>query len=71
MKLRKYIADLQKLTNDYPDLEVVYSADDEGNYYGKVEYSPSLGHYDHAERSFGQGEDENSKALEINAVCIN
>lgn len=43
MKLKDYISHLQKIAKNHPDLEVVYSADDEGNSYGAVHYSPAVG----------------------------
>jgi len=36
MKLRDYIKELQQVDEKYMDLEVVYSSDDEGNNYQKV-----------------------------------
>ena len=45
MKLKDYISRLQKIANAHPDLEVVYSADEEGNRFGLVYYSPVVGEF--------------------------
>lgn len=43
MKLKEYIDQLKDLeSNGHGDLEVIFSSDDEGNYYILVNYSPSL-----------------------------
>ena len=49
MKLREYIANLQKLAEERPetlDMDVIYSKDDEGNGYGQVYYAPGIGEHD-------------------------
>jgi UDP-N-acetylglucosamine 2-epimerase len=66
MQLKEYIAHLQKIAKKYPDLEVVYSADDEGNNYGTVHYSPTIGEY-----NLGKFSTEVIGDKEPNAVCIN
>jgi hypothetical protein len=70
MKLRDYIELLKEVEEEYGgDLEVIYSADDEGNSYDTVNYSPGVGRFAHGDefRSASQFEDDE----EINAVCIN
>lgn len=45
MKLKKYLKYLQKLLEENPhlkDAEIYFSADDEGNGYQKVSYTPSI-----------------------------
>ena len=66
MKLKEYISHLQKIAKNYPDLEVIYSADDEGNKYGTVHYNPTVGEFD--------GETFSTEVVgdkKPNAVCIN
>ena len=49
MKLKDYIAGLNKLAKENPDaleLEIVTSCDDEGNGFNAVHYPPSLGSLD-------------------------
>lgn len=65
MKLKDYIEDLQKLATKYPELVVVTASDDEGNSYGEVNYSPSVGHFD------GNEFDVSSVRKPANAVCLN
>lgn len=43
MKLDKYIEVLLQLQKEHGNLDVVYSSDEEGNSFHKVEYDPSLG----------------------------
>ena len=74
MKLKEYIEQLQAVEKEHPDLEVIYSADDEGNSFDRVYFAPTLGHFTdnrefYAEDELGDYADE--EPLEINAVCIN
>ena len=67
MKLNEYVANLNKLLKDNPDigeLEIVTSIDDESNGYNEVSYFPSIGYYDKAEDRFTTGG-------RINSVCVN
>jgi hypothetical protein len=76
MKLGAYIKTLQQMVKENPELknyEVVYSADDEGNQFQVVYFSPTVGQYKDGEfmtsgdlESFDM--DSNFKN---NAVCIN
>lgn len=79
MKLKEYVRQLGAIAEVYPDLEVVYSSDDEGNSYqivgdgevgslGKFEgnYHGDFSHYVE-----GQEEDYGCEEDEINAICIN
>jgi hypothetical protein len=66
MKLKDYISHLRNIAKNHPDLEVVYSADDEGNKYSTVYYSPTVGKFD--------GETFSTEAIgnkKPNAVCVN
>jgi hypothetical protein len=78
MKLKEYIKGLKDIEKKHPDLEVVYSIDDEGNDYSKVYFSPTLGCFKEegygseflAEGEFDDWKDEQDD-LVVNAVCIN
>ncbi len=68
MKLKTFIFLLQKIEKDHPNLEVIYSSDDEGNRFEKVKFEPSMG-------VFGYGEfvsiEQEGPSLKANAICIN
>jgi hypothetical protein len=69
MTLKEYISELQKIEEKYPDIQLVYSSDAEGNRFEEVFYTPSLGHFEDAE--FIEKDSEDFEDREINAVCIN
>ena len=58
MKLSNYIAQLQEIEKKYPNAEMIYAADDEGNRFSKIKYEPCYGYFD--------GND-----FKVNAVCVN
>jgi hypothetical protein len=63
MILSEYITQLKDIQDKHGgNLEVIYSADDEGNWFRPAVYSPSIGKFD------GNEFDTEEKA---NAVCIN
>lgn len=64
MKLSVYVAALAKIAEKYPDADVVYSRDDEGNGYQEVYFTPTPG-------LFNDGEFEKKSGKKVNAVCIN
>ena len=69
MKLKEYVRGLKELMKDYPEakeFDVVYSGDDEGNYFNYVNYAPSIGWYDEDNGEFYQDERRT-----LNAICIN
>ena len=66
MTLKKYINDLQKWANEYPDLQVVYSCDEEGNRFSPVFYSPVVGEFKN-----GNEFDTEFSGGKPNAICIN
>lgn len=68
MKLEKYIKHLQEIAKRYPDLDVIYSSDEEGNNFDIVEFKPSVGKFD-PEAFRDMSFDTNDK--NPNAVCIN
>ena len=79
MKFKKYLEQLNKLAKERPELlnyEIIYSHDDEGNNYQKVENEPSvcyasdLTHYFIEEVHFGE-DIKNQAEAEPNCICIN
>ncbi len=78
MKLNKFIENLIKIQNKYPqskDWNVIYSSDDEGNNYFNVKYDLSLTQvHDLDERYLeivGLLGDNNIDIRDINCVIIN
>ena len=67
MKLRDYIAKLQKINITHGgDLEVIYAIDDEGNDFHRVYYNPSPGLFDGNEFA-----NVTTSQPEANSVCVN
>ena len=71
MKLKDYIKKLQEIEKDYPDLEVIYAADDEGNHFRPVNHTPCLGNYGGGEFINDDGTEEFSQQFKINSICLN
>ena len=81
MKLKNYIDSLNKLVEENPEVkeyDIVYSTDDEGNAFRKVECSPSVGNYDEYNKEFRNESDIDDlkvdypdEVFEENAVCVN
>lgn len=72
MTLSKYIAQLQEIAKVHPDIQLIYSADDEGNSYDRVHFLPSLGHYDDGEWTpEDDRESFEEQGYKVNAACIN
>lgn len=46
MKLKSYAKKITELAAQYPNLEVWYASDDEGNNYSKVNWEPSVVNFD-------------------------
>ena len=70
MKLKEYIAELNKLVKMNPnslEFDVIYSADDEGNHYQLVHFTPCLGEF----KDLGYDGEWNTETTNPNAVCIN
>ena len=74
MKLKEYIHFLAKQYKRYPDAEVVYASDDEGNGYSPAHFHATLGHYDgegfESENDAGADE-KREKGFTVNAICLN
>lgn len=87
MKLSEYIKDCEKVLEKYGDLDLVYSSDDEGNEFQKVNWGPSAGVFigeyrgewipeedlqEHYDYINEDLEDDEKEEIPpINAVCIN
>lgn len=70
MKLKHYAEQISMLAKEYPDLEVFYAIDEEGNGFKPVHYEPAVGMM--AQESFyTMKEAEQITGSVINAVCIN
>ena len=78
MKLKNYLANLNQMVKDNPELlelDVVYSKDDEGNAFHEVHYSPTLGK--HEDWDFleynpkAEDPEDSCEEEEINSICIN
>jgi hypothetical protein len=69
MKLKEYAAKINELAQKYPDVNVMYMSDDEGNYCFPVRYSPYAGHFNKCENEFIP--DDNTEEFVVNTVCIN
>jgi hypothetical protein len=78
MTLENYIKGLQQVMEFNPrfkDCEVIYSVDDEGNAYHKIEFGPSLAIVEDLDERYlevdisdeSMGEDLDN----VNAICIN
>ena len=67
MKLKDFARLIGDMAEAHPDVDVVYSHDDEGNEFHKVHYEPALGQF--TGNAYGRGEFDNEG--EINAICIN
>lgn len=63
MLLRDYIKELQSFVEHYPEAEVIYAKDEEGNGFQHVVYEPTVGYFD--------GNDFDSTNKDVNAICIN
>lgn len=72
MKFNKYIDELLALVKNNPEvgeLEVIYSQDDEGNTYQKVNFTPSVVHTKGLSDQYI--EVTYKEKTEFKAVCIN
>lgn len=78
MKLEKFLEHVQELTKNIPDrenLEVIFSVDDEGNEYRKVNLQPSLCEVEEDPQHswikvIGFEDDPYLDQKDINAICI-
>jgi hypothetical protein len=66
VRLKEYAKLIEDLAFRYPNAEVVYSSDEEGNSFEKVYHAPTLGLFDGFD-FYSAAEEE----VEVNAICIN
>jgi hypothetical protein len=70
MKASELIKTLETLKNKYGDLDLVYSVDEEGNYFNHIAFDAYAGYYDSGEFT-PVGGDDWDEDLNINAICVN
>ena len=73
MKLKKFLADLNKLAKNHPEYlkyEVIYSIDDEGNSFLPVVWEASVCYYDSDCQTFETESYEYILYDYENAICI-
>jgi len=70
MKLKEYADQIAKLAKDYPNVDVCYSIDDEGNEFRPVYYHAAVGMWVSNE-FYPKAEAKQIEGSFINAVCIN
>lgn len=70
MNLKEYIEKLQELYLEHGDLELIY-ASDEGNYYNKVIYNPSIMKMSGEDRISDEDLEEYDKSEYKKVICIN
>lgn len=71
MKVNEYYAQLREMIKNNPkilDFECIYSIDDEGNAYKRVDFSPEVGEFDEECNEFYT---VSKSRKEENALCIN
>ena len=71
MTFNKYLNELIALVKNNPeigDLEVIYSSDDEGNCYQKVNFYPTIVYTEGPDNQYIEVTEEET---EFKAVCIN
>lgn len=78
MKLKEYLKKIQEAVKENPsilEMEVIYSADDEGNAYQKVHNEPTPCQIEDINEYFlemvGFEDDEEIATEDCNAICIN
>ena len=71
MKLSQYIKKLQAIEKKYPDINVVFAADEEGNSFHELTFTPSVGDFNGSDFINDDGTEEFTNNYEINAVCLN
>ena len=76
MKLKTFLEGIKLAVShieNWEELEVVYSTDDEGNSYQKVYFDPTIGFFDIDDEEFySEGTERwDEGELESNSICIN
>lgn len=68
MTLGQYLERLQILSNQYgPNTELIYSSDEEGNYFDYLCIGPEAVYYDNDEHEMHELDDNH----QANAICVN
>ena len=68
MKLGEYLEKLQALATIYgPNIELIYSQDEEGNYFDYLHIDPEPVYYDNQLHEIHELDDE----YQTNAICVN
>lgn len=70
MTLKEYAKEINKLAEKYPNVLVVYSSDDEGNSFHRVNHAGTVGFFDNGD-FFDLGYVEDIFGKKPNAVWIN
>lgn len=70
MKLKEYAKYIHAINKKYPELDVIYSTDDEGNNFSEVLFAPSVGNLDKNSEMFTPSKETNFNK-ELNVICIN
>jgi hypothetical protein len=70
MKLRVYAKVIEALAKKYPDVDVVYARDEEGNGFSKAHYAPVAGRFNEVDNSFFNI-DADINPDDINCICLN
>jgi len=73
MELIKFIANLETMAIEHPNLEVVAAKDAEGNGFTKVYYPPSIGYMNDENDFIGidSFEEWGLEDVKPNAICVN
>jgi hypothetical protein len=69
MKLKEYADKINAFLEEYPDIDVVYASDEEGNSFHRSYFSPSIGTFENNE--FKSMEDQKDKNIKPTVICIN
>ena len=68
MKLKKYAKLIKDLAKKYPEADVCYSSDNEGNSFELVHYKPTMGYWDSDNEGFTTDDNPDVKP---NAIVVN
>lgn len=74
-KISDLIEELEEIKEQYGDLPLVYSHDEEGNYFSPVYFDPGVGNFDKGdfipEEHFEEYEKDFGVKPSVNSVCLN
>lgn len=71
MNIKEYSEVIQGLASLFPNAEIIYSKDDEGNNYKPVHFYPAAGRYIDGEFQVFGDADIIITSKEVNAICVN